>query len=79
MAMAAATRHRVIVVLVCAGTHVAPMASLYIMDYVRNEGINQRNLKIWADVADKICVDIPKNLGVDFRPCSEGNFLTGSP
>ena len=20
-----------------------------------NEGINQRNLKIWADVADKIC------------------------
>ena len=21
-----------------------------------NEGINQRNLKIWADVADKICV-----------------------
>ena len=21
-----------------------------------NEGINQRNLKIWADVADKICL-----------------------
>ena len=20
-----------------------------------NEGINQRNLKVWADVADKIC------------------------
>ena len=22
-----------------------------------NEGIDQRNLKIWADLADKICVD----------------------
>ena len=22
---------------------------------IANEGINQRNLKIWADVADKIC------------------------
>ena len=27
-----------------------------------NEGINQRYLKNWADVADKICV--PTNLGV---------------
>ena len=38
-----------------------------------NEGKNQRNLKIWANVA------VPKNLGVgvDFWPCSEGDFLTG--
>ena len=48
---------------------------------IPNEGINQRNLKIWADVADKICLGcwaVPKNLGVgvDFRPCSEGDFLT---
>ena len=28
------------------------------------ESINQRNLKIWADVADKICLAIPKSLGV---------------
>ena len=43
-----------------------------------NEGINQRNLKIWADVADKYASAVPKNLGVgvEFRPCSEGNFLT---
>ena len=32
-----------------------------------NEDINQRNLKIWADVA------------VDFRPSSEDDFLTGLP
>ena len=46
-----------------------------------NEGINQRNLKIWTDVADKIASAISKNLrvGVDFRPCSEGDFLTGCP
>ena len=37
-----------------------------------NEGINQRNQKIWADVADKIC-----RMGVDFWPCSEGDFHTG--
>ena len=24
-------------------------------DWTPNEGINQRNLKIWANVADKIC------------------------
>ena len=44
-----------------------------------NEGMNQRNLKIWADVADDICMyasAVPKNLevGVDSWPCSEGNF-----
>ena len=46
-----------------------------------NEGKNQKNLKIWADVADKLCLAVPKNLGVgvDFRPCSEGDFLTGRP
>ena len=37
-----------------------------------NEGINQRNLKICGDVADKNL-----GLGVDFRPRSKGDFLTG--
>ena len=46
------------------------------------EGVNPRNLTIWADVADKICFGhtyLPKHLrvGVDFWPCSEGDFLTG--
>ena len=46
-----------------------------------NEGMNQRNLKIRADVEGKYASAVPKNLGVgvDFRPCSEGDFLTGSP
>ena len=37
-----------------------------------NEGKNQRYLKNWADVADKICLAVPKNLGLSFRPCREG-------
>ena len=38
-----------------------------------NEGINQRNPKIYADAADKYASAKPKNLGVgmDFRSCSE--------
>ena len=47
-----------------------------------NEGINQRNLKIWANVAGKIySLAFPKNLevGVDLRPCSEEDFLNGRP
>ena len=46
-----------------------------------SEGINQRNLKIWADAADIHASAVPKNLGLgfDFWPCSEGNFLTGRP
>ena len=46
-----------------------------------NEGINQRNLKTWANVADKYASAVLKNLGVgvDFRPGSEGDFLTGRP
>ena len=46
-----------------------------------NEGINQRYLKNWADVADKIKILKPKNLGLglNFRPCSEGYFLSGRP
>ena len=46
-----------------------------------NEGINQRNLKIWADVQTKYASAVPKNLGVgvNFRPCSEGYFLSGRP
>ena len=46
-----------------------------------NKGINQRNLKIWADVADKICFGRTKKSGSgsEFRPCNEGDFLTGRP
>ena len=46
-----------------------------------NEGINQKNLKIWADVADKNALAVSKNLGVgvNFRPYIEGDFLTGRP
>ena len=46
-----------------------------------NEGINQRNLKIWADVQTKYASAVPKNLGVrvDFGPCSEGYCLTRRP
>ena len=45
-----------------------------------NEGIFQRNLKIWADVT-KYASAVPKNLGVgvNFLPCSEGYFLSGRP
>ena len=44
-----------------------------------NEGINDKNLKIWADVATKYALAVPKNLrvGVDFRPISEGDFFSG--
>ena len=38
-----------------------------------NKGINQRNLKILADAADKICFEVRVNL----PPCSEGDLLTG--
>ena len=47
-----------------------------------NEGINQKYLKNWADVADKICFGrTSKNLGLglNFRPCREGYFLSGRP
>ena len=46
-----------------------------------NEGINERNLKIWANVQTKNASAVPKDLGegVDFRPCSEDDFLTGRP
>ena len=45
------------------------------------EGIKQINLKSWANVADKICFHRTYKLGVgvDFRPCSEGDFFTGRP
>ena len=29
-----------------------------------NEGINQRNLKIWVDVADKICFGRTEKFGI---------------
>ena len=43
-----------------------------------DEGINQRNLKFWANVADTICFAAPKNLGLgfDFWQCSKDDFLT---
>ena len=46
-----------------------------------NEGITQRIMKVWADVADKYASAVPKHLGVgvDFQLCSEGDFLTGRP
>ena len=44
-------------------------------------GINQRNLKIWADMETKYAFAIPKNfgVGVDFRQCSEGDILIRLP
>ena len=46
-----------------------------------NEGINQIYLKNWADVETKYASVVPKNLGLglNFRPCSEGYFLSGRP
>ena len=46
-----------------------------------NVGLNQRNLKFWADVAGKYASAVPKNLelGFDFWPCSEDDFLIGCP
>ena len=41
------------------------------------EGINQRYLKNWANVADKICFIC--KLGLNFFSCSEGYFLSGRP
>ena len=40
------------------------------------EGIHKRNLKIWANVADKIFLALPQDLGVgvDFRPCQWRRF-----
>ena len=44
-----------------------------------NEDINQRCLKNWADVADKICFAKNLGVGVNFRPCSEDYFLSRHP
>ena len=43
-----------------------------------NEGINRRNLKVLADVTDKICSDCTWDwiFGRAVH-CSEGDFLTG--
>ena len=45
------------------------------------EGINQRYLKNWADVADKICFGRIHlkiwGVGVNFQPCSDSYFLSG--
>ena len=47
-----------------------------------NEGINQRNLKIWANAMwqTKYASGVPTNLevGVDFRPCSEAFVNTSA-
>ena len=46
-----------------------------------NEGINQRNLKIWVMWQTKYASAVPKKLGLgfNFRLCSEGYFLSGRP
>ena len=46
-----------------------------------NEGINQRNLKFGPMWQTKYALAIPMNLGLEFyfRPCREGDFLTGRP
>ena len=43
------------------------------------EGINNRNLKIWADVAAKCASAVLLGVGVDFWLCSEGDFLIWNP
>ena len=48
--------------------------------WTTNEGIDQRNLKIWANVADKYASAEPKKgVGLDFQSCNEGDFLTERP
>ena len=48
-----------------------------------NEGINQRNLKFSANVADKICFSCTKKICawelIFGRAVSEDDFLTGLP
>ena len=46
-----------------------------------NEDISPRNLKHWADVADKMCFGHTKKMGLGFNvwPCSEGYFLSERP
>ena len=44
-----------------------------------NEGINQRNLKFWADVHMLRPYLKIWNLDLIFRLCIEGVFLTGRP
>ena len=44
-----------------------------------NEGISQRNQKIWANVTDKICFGcmyLKLGVGIYFWPCSGIDFLT---
>ena len=43
-----------------------------------NEGINQINLK-FGQTKYALAVTINLGLGFDFRPSSEGDFLTGRP
>ena len=40
-----------------------------------NEGINQRNLKIWADVADKICFGRKSNPNPKFLGTAKASFV----
>ena len=46
-----------------------------------NERINQRNLKFWDNVADKICFGrtYKFGIGIEFSVGSEGYFLSGRP
>ena len=47
-----------------------------------NEGINQKNQKIWVDMADKICFGRIQKFGsgrVDFQLCREVDGTISSP
>ena len=44
-----------------------------------NEGMNQRNLKIWANVADKMCFGRNYKFGIELLECSESYFISGCP
>ena len=48
---------------------------------ITHEGINQRYLKNWADVAKKYALGVLKKLGVgvNFQSFSAGYFLSGRP
>ena len=50
----------------------------FVTDYRDTQcvGINLRYLKSWADMVDKICFS-HLGVGVNFRPCNEGYYLSG--
>ena len=44
-----------------------------------SEGINQRNLKIWADAADKICFGRTKKFGIGIEFLATSSLGVRSP